>query len=128
MKHDVKWVDGLRDPVSPPDPKFPDGVDLDCSRGSRKACRVDLPYPAARCGHYVIRCSDCQLLTMVSTAGRRDDPRSVKLPCKAKPYVEQKKREIARRAEHERTSFKSLDRPPGRSDRPITLAKTPWDK
>jgi hypothetical protein len=81
--HKVSWVDGGAWPKNPPNPKYPDGVDLDMSKGSdERTCFVALPYPAKRIGYYAIECEVCGLITAVSTAGRPDDPRSVKLRCK----------------------------------------------
>jgi hypothetical protein len=62
---------------------FPNGMDADL-RSNRNApsCKADLPYPARRCGQYVIYCGTCGLRVMVTTAGRRDDPRSVLMNCK----------------------------------------------
>jgi hypothetical protein len=78
----AEWIDGQREPTQPPDPKYPNGIDFDFSRGAPRTCSVDLPYPAKRIGKYVITCSVCGWTGLVTTAGRRDDPRSVKVPCK----------------------------------------------
>src|SRR5262245_7441784 len=80
----VEWIDAGREPTAKPDPRYPKGVDLDMSkgRGITGSCRTELPYPAPRCGQYVITCSICGLSAMVTTAGRADDPRSVKVACK----------------------------------------------
>ena len=78
---EVTWFDGGREPQCPPDPRFPNGVDIDGAGGRHPACRVALPYPARRCGQYLIRCSLCGLTAAITTAGRPDDPRSVTVPC-----------------------------------------------
>lgn len=80
----VRWIDGGREPKCAPDPAYPTGIDLDVSDGRTPACTVILPYPAKRCGHYEIICSECKFSAAITTAGRPDDPRSVKLPCAAK--------------------------------------------
>ena len=81
--HAVHWIDGRREPTCPPDPRYPNGVDLDISKGAAKTCTVRLPYPALRCGQYFIRCLACKGQTaLITTAGRSDDPRSVKVPCR----------------------------------------------
>ena len=80
--HDIRWIDAGREPQCPPDPAYPDGGDLDGSAGARQTCKVDLPYPAKRCGRYEVRCRDCGFAVAVTTAGRPDDPRSVTIPCK----------------------------------------------
>jgi hypothetical protein len=86
MSHKVKWIDRGLEPKNKPDPAYPDGIDLDCSDGA-DSCLVKLPYPARRIGYYLILCERCGLSGMVTTAGRPDDPRSVKMKCKEKPPV-----------------------------------------
>jgi hypothetical protein len=78
----VVWIDAGREPQYPPDPAYPQGIDLDLSNGAFVTCTQKLPYPARRCGQYLITCKTCGLRTMVTTAGRPDDPRSLKLRCK----------------------------------------------
>lgn len=80
----VHWNDNMREPRQPPDPNYPDGIDIDNSR-NQTSCQAQLPYPAKRCGYYAVKCYKCGITAIVSTAGRRDDPRSVRLPCKTKP-------------------------------------------
>jgi hypothetical protein len=80
----AKWIDGGREPQAKPNPRFPDGVDLDLTHGSARHCKVKLPYPAKRCGYYALLCTRCRMSAVVTTAGRPDDPRSVMLPCKRK--------------------------------------------
>lgn len=77
----VEWVDGHREPQCPPRPEFPAGIDLDASFGAAVVCSTDLPYPAKRCGHYVVTCSICGQTIAITTAGRADDPRSLKIAC-----------------------------------------------
>jgi hypothetical protein len=76
------WVDRGREPQCPSDPQFPFGVDLDTSGGAENRCQTALPYPAKRCGYFVVSCKDCGLTCCITTAGRADDPRSVTLACK----------------------------------------------
>jgi hypothetical protein len=77
----VTWVDHGREARHPADPAYPDGVDVDLSRGVARSCRTALPYPAPRCGLYVIACRACGQSVVVTAAGRRDDPRSVAIAC-----------------------------------------------
>lgn len=84
MAFKITWIDGNREPKNPSDPLFPAGVDLDLTKGGKPACFTALPYPARRCGHFLLMCSTCGLRAMVTTAGRPDDPRSVTLLCKRK--------------------------------------------
>lgn len=79
--HKVTWIDAGREPQHPPWPQWPDGKDVDASLGATNTCTVKLPYPAKRCGRYEVRCKACGSSIAVTTAGRRDDPRSVKIAC-----------------------------------------------
>lgn len=80
----VTWHDGGREPQCDPDPRYPNGIDLDVSEGTKPTCKVEFPYPAKRCGHYVVHCQDCGLKGAITTAGRVDDPRSLTMACKGK--------------------------------------------
>lgn len=80
-RHKVEWIDHGREPQCAPNPLYPKGIDLDASLGARRTCKVDLPYPARRCGHYAVWCSACGMTLAVTTAGRVDDPRSVTVAC-----------------------------------------------
>jgi len=81
----VRWLDRGREPQCAPDPEFPDGKDVDMRTSAIHAgCPVKLPYPAKRCGLFVIECKRCGLTVALTTAGRPDDPRSVTLPCQRK--------------------------------------------
>ena len=77
----IRWLDAGREPQSAPDPAYPVGIDLDVTNGRTPACTVILPYPAKRCGHYEVICTECKFSAAITTAGRPDDPRSVKIPC-----------------------------------------------
>lgn len=78
----VKWIDGKRSPTCVPDLRYPNGVALDVTGGRQPACLVPLPYPAKRCGYYYVECNRCKFNVLITTAGRIDDPVSVRLPCK----------------------------------------------
>lgn len=79
--HVITWHDAGRESQRPPNPAYPDGIDIDGSRGFSAACKVALPYPARRCGHYAVECMLCGIRMTLTTAGRPDDPRSLVLPC-----------------------------------------------
>jgi hypothetical protein len=64
----------------PPDPRYPLGVVVDCTEG-RPSCSVSLEYPAPCVGKWLIRCDVCHTLSIVTAAGRPDDPHTVRLPC-----------------------------------------------
>jgi hypothetical protein len=78
----VDWIDAGREPQCEPNPAYPDGMHIDS--GAKWFCRVDLPYPAKRCGWFYVECDICGTNAMITTAGRPDDPRSIDLPCKGK--------------------------------------------
>lgn len=78
--HKVKWIDGGREPQCQPNPNYPDGIDVIETTGPN-TCKVDLPYPAMRCGAYEVKCRACGRKITVTTAGRPDDPRSVTMQC-----------------------------------------------
>lgn len=78
----IEWRDAGREPQCPSNPKYPKGIDLDCSEGAPQNCVVQLPYPAKRCGAYVAQCRICGYRVAATTAGRADDPRTIKVACK----------------------------------------------
>lgn len=80
----VDWVDGHREATFAADAAYPDGTAIDVALDATRACRLELPYPAARCGLWVITCRRCAYSIALATAGRRDDPRSVRVPCRAR--------------------------------------------
>lgn len=82
MTFKVDWIDFQREPKCDPDPRYPLGKDVDAAHRHDRTCWVELPYPAPRCGLYVVRCDQCSVSVGVTTAGRLDDPRSIKVPCK----------------------------------------------
>ena len=78
----VTWHDAGREPKCAPDPRYPLGIDVDSSGGAEASCKTSLPYPAKRCGQYLVACETCGQNVVVTTAGRVDDPRSVRIACK----------------------------------------------
>jgi hypothetical protein len=79
----VRWIDGGREPQCAPNPDYPDGIDVDLSGGASMTCSTLLqPYPTPRCGMFRVKCQTCGYSAVITTAGRPDDPRSAKLPCK----------------------------------------------
>lgn len=78
---DIRWIDGRREPKCQPDPAYPNGVDLNLSGGALITCVRHLLYPAPRCGMYDVKCR-CGASAAITTAGRPDDPRSVRIACK----------------------------------------------
>lgn len=137
IKHEVRWIDGKRESQNAPDPECPEGIDINLAVAMHTTCKVSLPYPARRCGWYVIWCSVCGLSAAVTTAGRADDPRSVRLPCKPiepgikKRASETEKLALMRKADTESNSKYNIggrEKHPSRQKRPISLVKMPWDK
>ena len=78
----VAWIDLKRQPTAKPNPRFPNGVDVDLSNGAPINCTAQLPYPARGCGYWVVKCSVCGIQALATAAGRPDDPRSVMIACK----------------------------------------------
>lgn len=76
-----EWIDRHREPKCAPNPKWPNGKPLDASEGFTEKCSIDLPYPAKRCGIYMIVCDKCGHKIGITTAGRPDDPAKITLPC-----------------------------------------------
>ena len=83
----VEWMDRYAEPKCAPDLNYPTGIDLDATNGNEPSCIVTLPYPAKRIGFYSIKCFLCGLTAACTTAGRRDDPRSMKLACKTNAAI-----------------------------------------
>lgn len=80
----VRWIDRGLEPKCPPNPKYPDGIDLRLIKADYHGpvCSNSLPYPAKRVGYFMIECMTCGQHTVVTTAGRPDDPRSLAMACK----------------------------------------------
>ena len=78
----IDWIDKGTNAILSSDPSYPNGIDLDISKGAERTCSTTLPYPAKRCGVYSVKCNKCQLAVMITTTGRADDPRTVKLSCR----------------------------------------------
>lgn len=80
----IDWVDRYRESECPSNPDYPDGINIDLTSKlhARKACKTSLPYPAKRCGYFMITCVTCGLFTIITTAGRPDDPKSLLVYCK----------------------------------------------
>ena len=80
--HKIEWVDGHAKATQKPNPKYPAGIDLDVSDGAVIACKIKLPYPAKGIGAYIVECDECGIRVACTTAGRPDDPRSIKMACR----------------------------------------------
>jgi hypothetical protein len=78
----VDWVDQHRTSTQAADPAYPNGSAIDVALDAMRACRVELQCPAERCGLWVITCRACGYSIALGTAGRADDPSSVRVPCK----------------------------------------------
>lgn len=86
-KFAISWIDRGREPKHPPNPDYPNGIDLVLAKDpAGPRCYKQLAYPARRCGHYVIICETCNQTAVVTTAGRPDDPRSVTLDCMVRAH------------------------------------------
>ena len=83
QKFRIKWHDAHREPQVKPNPNYPEGKDVDLTIGLHgPSCDTALPYPARRCGYYEVTCVECNIKVAITTAGRPDDPRSARIPCK----------------------------------------------
>jgi hypothetical protein len=84
--HKIEWIDSGREPQVAPNPEYPHGIDLNVIDATQPdetpSCTITLPYPARRIGLYLIECSLCGAHVACTTAGRPDDPRSIRIPCK----------------------------------------------
>jgi hypothetical protein len=78
----IEFLDSGRSPQCQPNPSYTRGIDLDVSNGAKKRCVAHPPYPAPRCGVWIIECEKCGTRVAVTAAGRQDDPRSVRIACK----------------------------------------------
>lgn len=82
QQFEVSWRSRGAGPArSPADPNYPDGMDCSVSRGAVNSCVCVLPYPASGVGTHLVACKICGFRTALTAAGRRDDPRSIELPC-----------------------------------------------
>jgi hypothetical protein len=78
---EIHWIDRGREPACAPDPTYPNGIDVVIGDIDKPGCSTELPYPAPRCGLFFVQCKTCGTNAIITTAGRPDDPRSVRLPC-----------------------------------------------
>jgi hypothetical protein len=78
----VRWASRGGKARSPANPAYPDGVVADLTAGQKLHCPVPLPYPAKEVGTWLISCETCGYTAAVTAAGRRDDPREARLPCR----------------------------------------------
>lgn len=81
-KFKISWNDAGQEPVCKPDSRFPNGRVIVMAPPGESSCAVNVPYPAQRCGSYLIVCERCGMSVGVTTAGRPDDPRRIIIPCK----------------------------------------------
>ena len=83
MTIDVIFFDTGREPQCKPDPAYPNGIAVSLADNVlQKTCTRNLPYPAPRCGMYMVECTVCGYSAAITVAGRFDDPRTVTMPCK----------------------------------------------
>lgn len=81
----IEWIDRGREPQCAPNPKYPNGIDIDSSHGASVTCFSKLPCPAPRIGLWMVTCRTCGRREAVTTAGRPDDPRSLRMACDRTP-------------------------------------------
>jgi hypothetical protein len=84
---EIHWIDRGRPATQPANSDYPNGIPIDLSNGAQRTCTLDLPCPAPRgredrqCGLWSVHCRRCGQVNVLTTAGRADDPRSVKMAC-----------------------------------------------
>lgn len=78
----LTWLDEGRRTQHPPNPAYPNDIEVDCSGGAAVTCTQTLPYPAKGCGQYFLVCETCGRTILITATGQPDDPRSVKIACK----------------------------------------------
>ena len=61
---------------------FPNGQEMDLSRGIEPACTFVLPYPANGYGYWQLYCKSCKHSQSIAANGRVDDPKSYKVDCR----------------------------------------------
>lgn len=82
-QHTVEFIPSGRGKAQcPPDPEYPNGIDVNATVPGQASCTVYLPYPAPECGHFKVVCGLCGTSVAITAAGRPDDPRSVTIPCR----------------------------------------------
>lgn len=79
--HEITWLSHNRKAKCSPNPNFPEGIHMDTPEKGEK-CHIDIPYPSPECGIWMVKCLACDRLDAITAAGRPDDPRSYKMPCK----------------------------------------------
>lgn len=81
-RHYTKWIGNGQKPTCSPDPDYPNGRSMDLTNDATPNCTVTLPhYPSDGRGVWVIGCFGCKLRIAITSAGRPDDPRTVKMAC-----------------------------------------------
>ena len=78
----VTFIDSGREPKCAPNPKYPNGMDVDAGDGGERTCSTDIPYPSPRCGLQLVTCLKCGYSIALTVAGRPDDPKRVTVPCR----------------------------------------------
>jgi hypothetical protein len=68
-------------PAHPATPGFENGTDLDLARDAASWCTASCPPWPGKLGMLHLRCQHCDVTVDLTTAGRADDPKLVRLPC-----------------------------------------------
>jgi hypothetical protein len=67
--------------ASPVQDAYPGGIDVDLAMGGGAHCSAVLPQHPGKPGLYDIRCTRCGLSLALTSGGRSNDPRAVRVPC-----------------------------------------------
>lgn len=79
----VTFLDSGHEPQCAPNPDYPGGRDMRLYDGMpARVCELELPYPAPRCGQWMVVCKSCGWSGIITAAGRPDDPRKIGIACK----------------------------------------------
>ena len=86
-KHEIEFMSKNKPPTQPPNPEFPNGLTLidPTLKDGDSCCHVQLPYPAACIGTWLVKCRQCGRNIACTAAGRPDDPRLIVMRCKNQP-------------------------------------------
>lgn len=85
----VKATNRRGPPKCPPNPAYPNGVEVNLASPGERFCLATLPYPAPERLVWHVTCRACGFRVGVTAAGRPDDPTGVRIPCQNRPEVQQ---------------------------------------
>ena len=81
-KFTFEWIKRGDRPINPPNPDYPNGIEVNMRLRPGPVCHIDLPYPAKEVGTHIITCNECGRRVAITAASRADDPRVLVVTCK----------------------------------------------